>query len=97
MGTLITVRGLPQAGAPPKNGLARFLYATCVPPPIRRKRNLPPDTLFSWEKQLDLGLFVIYSCTSLAQTQPVSPQDVALFSVFCMQYSPQWGPKSHTT
>jgi hypothetical protein len=77
VGTLITVRALPQAGAQPKNGLARFLYATCVPPPIRRKRKFPLGTVFPWEKQLVLGFFVIYSCTSLAQTQPVSPQDVA--------------------
>jgi hypothetical protein len=97
VGTLITVRFLPLAGAQPKNGLARFLYATCVPPPIRRKRKSLSNPLFSWEKQRFLGLFVIYSCTSLAQTQPVSPQDVAAPSSFCMQYSPQWGPKSHTT
>jgi hypothetical protein len=97
VGTLIPVHIPPQAGAQPENGLARFLYATCVPPPIRRKRNFPLGALFSWEKQLFLGLFVIYSCTSLAQTQPVLPQDVAALSFFCMQYSPQWGPKSHTT
>jgi len=77
VGTLIPVHIPPQTGAQPANGLARFLYATCVPPPIRRKRKFPLHTLFSREKQLVLGFFVIYSCTSLAQTQPVSPQDVA--------------------
>jgi hypothetical protein len=97
VGTLITVRALPQAGAQPNNGLARFLYATCVPPPIRRKRKIPLDALFSWEKQLVLGSFVIYSCTSLAQAQAVLPQDVAVPFIFCMQYSPQWGSQSRTT